>query len=324
MIVRIEDIMTTDVHTVEAGVSLCTTLEKMRDGRHSCLPVVEGRVPIGMISERDVVRALAAALEGEALPETAGEFMSSPPITVAAEASEDMAIRIVQKHGIRRLLVVDEKGELIGIVTQSDLVRAQTLVVAHERDQLEERVAQRTEQLRIVNLRLEHMALVDPLVGIGNRRAMDKELNRLQELATRYGRGFAVVMFDIDEFKKYNDHYGHPTADQVLVDVADAAQQAIRGADALFRYGGEEFIVSLPETSSEGALAAAERIRQAIEALGIAHVGSSHQVVTVSLGAALANPQAAAVDWPRVVNAADTALYRAKEGGRNRSCLSGD
>ncbi|MAE96028.1 MAG: hypothetical protein CL910_15330 [Deltaproteobacteria bacterium] len=322
MIVTIEDIMSTEIDSVEADLSSCAALEKMRDGDRSCLPVVEGRVPIGVISVREVIRAFAAVLAGEALPRTAGEIMSSPPVTVGPGDSQDRAVEIVKESRAHQLLVVNGEGELIGIVTQTDLVRAQTLVVAHERDRLEASVVRRTEQLQRVNERLEHMALVDPLLGVGNRRAMDQELFRLQELASRYGRSLAVVMFDIDDFKKFNDHYGHPAADLVLGDIAAAAQGEIRGADALYRYGGEEFIVSMPETSKEGAAMAAERIREAIEALEIPHALSAHEVVTVSLGVAIAEVEGGDVDWTRVVNAADTALYEAKDAGRNRCCVS--
>ncbi len=314
-------VMSAEVEVVAPETGIASVLERMNRLSISCLPVVDGRTPVGVISERDVVRSLAEHLcHGESLPATAAELMSGPPVTVRAEASADEAVALTHEHRIRRLVVVDEQGELVGLVTQSDIVEAQTLMVTEERNLLETRVEERTHDLRVFADRLEHMSLVDPMLGTGNRRAMERELERLQGVVNRYHRGFAVVIFDIDEFKKYNDHYGHPEGDAVLCEVAAACQEAIRNTDLLYRYGGEEFLVTMPETGLEGARDAAERIRQAIEALGLPHVESEHGIVTVSLGVATASPEDSTLAWPDLVSRADGALYRAKQSGRNRTC----
>lgn len=321
MTARMKHVMTTDIEAVAPEVDLTTVLERMNRLAISCLPVVQDRTPVGVISERDVVRALAEHLvKGESLPAAAEGLMSGPPITVSAEATADEAIDLIHTHGIRRLLVVSEDGDLLGLVTLSNIVEAQTMAVTEERSQLERRVEERTHDLRVFADRLEHMSLVDPMLGTGNRRAMEQELDRLQGSLRRYQRGFAVVIFDIDEFKKYNDHYGHPEGDAVLCEVAAACQEAIRTTDLLYRYGGEEFLVTMPETDLEGVREAAERIRQAIEGLGLAHELSEHGVVTVSLGVAVARPDDKTLDWPQLVTRADGALYRAKQSGRNRAC----
>ncbi len=318
MSIRIGEVMAQQLNCASPNTSLREVLERMRSGRHSCMPVVEGERPVGLISERDIVRILVAQLHGECLPACASDLMTSPPITIDKESRTEEAVEALRSHRIRHLLVVDEEGNLVGLVTRSDLLRAQAIALERERDLLEERVAQRTESLQELNDRLQHMSLVDPLLGIGNRRAMNAELTRLQRSAERYGRGFSVILFDIDYFKRYNDHYGHPEADAVLCEIAAVTQETIRGVDFLYRYGGEEFLVSLPETGSHGAGRAAERIRLAIAGLGIPHEPSEHGVVTVSLGVVVADPAVEPVKWPRLVNQADTALYRAKQAGRNR------
>lgn len=312
-------LMTTEIEVVAPGETLANVLDLMQSRRLSCLPVVEDGRPVGVISERDVVSVLTGHLHGERLPATAAHLMSAPPITILGSASIETAVRLQQDRGIRRLLVVDDAGRLIGLVTQSDLVEAQTLALEHERDRLEEHVSERTEALRLANQRLEQLALVDPMLGTGNRRAMDRELARLQGLANRFGRGFALVMFDIDEFKKFNDRYGHPEADLAMGSLVKATQGTIRRSDSLYRFGGEEFVVTLPEANGDGALAEAERIRAVVEALQIPHELSVHRILTVSLGVSVALPGAGLADVTGMIRAADASLYQAKEHGRNRT-----
>ncbi len=317
--VKLAEVMTRHIETATRNTPLVDVLESMRKQRLSCIPVIEDWLPVGVISERDVVEALADQAHGEPLPRIASELMTSPAITLHEEASVEAAIRLLDRRKIRRVIIVGGDGGMIGLITESNLVQAQALALERERDQLEEHVAMRTEQLRMLNERLEHMALVDPMLGVGNRRALDKELDRQQALAERFGRGFALIMFDIDEFKKLNDHYGHPEADAALGDLVGAAHSAIRGSDVLYRFGGEEFVVALPETEADDAVASAERIRGAVEALQIPHEPSRHGVVTVSLGIAVVAPNSGSADPAGVLRAADASLYEAKEGGRNRA-----
>jgi diguanylate cyclase (GGDEF)-like protein len=145
---------------------------------------------------------------------------------------------------------------------------------------------------------------------------MDEDLERLNEQATRYGHSFAVVLFDVDRFKQYNDTAGHAAGDEVLRSVAAALVGECRSGDAAYRYGGEELLVALPEQDDESAGAAAERMRGAIEALQIPHPGVTRPgVVTVSGGVACVRPDDTLT---KLLGRADAALYRAKEAGRNR------
>jgi diguanylate cyclase (GGDEF)-like protein len=315
----IGSVIAQDFVSITPDDSLVSVLDRMRDGRLSCVPVVEGGLPVGVISERDILCLLAKKLNGESFPATARGLMSGPPITIHAHASVDAAVRLQHRRRIRRLLVVDDDGRLVGILTQSDLVDAQTQALRADRDQLEVYVCERTEELRLANERLEHMSMVDPMLGTGNRRAMDQHLARLQGLSEQFGRGFAVLMLDIDNFKSFNDHYGHPEADAALGDMVSAVQGAIRPCDVLFRFGGEEFVVTLPETDEDGAVETAERIRGAVEALQIPHELSSHAVMTVSLGVHVIGPETGRVDISSVIRAADASLYDAKENGRNKT-----
>ena len=151
------------------------------------------------------------------------------------------------------------------------------------------------------------LSLQDPLTGLANRRFMEIVMDRSFTRAKRYGHLLSVIMLDIDYFKKYNDTYGHSAGDQLLVDIAKIISGEMREVDVIVRYGGEEFLVMLPETEAEKAREAAERIRKAVES----KVG-----VTVSLGVASYNKEMQTKE--DLINRADMALYLAKQNGRNR------
>jgi len=321
---RIREVMTSEVLSVEPSLPFEAAVALMDERSISCVPVAEEGRPIGVISERDVLRATSRLGRGEPFPARTDEVMSKPPVTISAESSVDEAIAVVNQRRIRRLVVVDESGRLVGLVTQSDLVAAQTMAVARERDLLERRVLERTNELQKLSRRLEQLSLADPMLGIGNRRAMERELERLHELAKRYQRKYGVLLLDIDEFKNYNDHYGHPVADDVLRSVSDAAGSALRTSDSIHRYGGEEFLICLPETDWSGTAIAAERVRQTVEALAIPHERSEHGIVTVSVGGAVEPATGELGEWATRVSQADESLYRAKQSGRNQTCLYED
>jgi len=162
--------------------------------------------------------------------------------------------------------------------------------------------------------RLIHESKTDPLTGLFNRRHFT-ELCQLEEgRARRHGFPFSVLMLDIDHFKRINDTYGHPVGDQAIKAVADVCTKALRPHDLLARYGGEEFVLTLPQTDSEGARTVAERIRTMTEALTVPSEQGPVRV-TVSIGI---STYQTGLEFDRVVQRADEALYEAKQSGRNR------
>ncbi len=165
---------------------------------------------------------------------------------------------------------------------------------------------------------LARLALIDGLTGIANRRQLDDMLAREWRSAQRSGSATAILMIDVDYFKKYNDSCGHQCGDEVLKLIAATVSQNIRPRDFAARYGGEEFAVVLPETNVDGAIGVAERICRAVADLGLPHAASEYGVVTVSIGVAGIH---AVVDGDvsGLVAEADHALYAAKRSGRNRS-----
>lgn len=168
--------------------------------------------------------------------------------------------------------------------------------------------------------RLSIIASTDGLTGLANRRTFDLEYDRAFRRAVRSATSLAVLMFDADSFKKYNDTYGHPAGDKVLRSIGGCLRQHLRRPDDLAaRYGGEEFIALLPDTDPDAARSLAERIRLKVEELAIEHSGSSFGIVTVSIGVAVASPCHGS-DAAELIQAADRALYDAKRDGRNRAC----
>jgi diguanylate cyclase (GGDEF)-like protein len=165
---------------------------------------------------------------------------------------------------------------------------------------------------------LAHLARHDPLTGLGNRRSLDEDLEVLHARSQRYRRGFALAMCDIDRFKAYNDTHGHQAGDQALRAVAATIAQELRGSDNVYRYGGEEFLLVLPEQNLDTALVAVERVRSAVERLAIPQpaVGPGG-ILTLSAGIAAFGP-GAATTAEELLQQADAALYRAKSAGRNQ------
>ena len=165
---------------------------------------------------------------------------------------------------------------------------------------------------------LEIIASTDALTGLANRRAFDTTLGKEWRRAIRNGMPIALFMLDADHFKRYNDHYGHPKGDDVLRSIASCMLETLkRPTDLGARVGGEEFAGLMPETDILGAVAAAERIRQSIAGLNIAHVGNPAGYVTVSIGCAVLWPSFGDTEMS-LMALADKALYGAKNAGRNR------
>lgn len=174
------------------------------------------------------------------------------------------------------------------------------------------------DALAHANIELSHLAQYDGLTGLPNRRFFDTRLPQVFRHAQRHQRSMAVVMIDVDEFKRYNDLYGHVAGDECLRQVAQALRATVaRPQDFVARYGGEEIVLLLPETGLDGATQVAEASRHAVAALQIAHAASPLAKVTISVGVASWLPSAAESPYA-MVESADAALYEAKKAGKNR------
>ena len=162
------------------------------------------------------------------------------------------------------------------------------------------------------------LARTDGLTGLNNRRSFEERLDAAWRFAHRHARPLSMLLIDVDSFKGFNDLYGHSAGDDALVEVARCiTQKTRRPGDTAARYGGEEFAVLLPDTDEAGAAGIGEQIRGAVQARQLRHVASSHHVLTVSIGVATVRGETMTTSRA-LVNAADAALYEAKDAGRNR------
>lgn len=207
-------VMNKNIVCVGPDTLMLEVIHKMRDNRYSCMVVAENNSPVGIITERDMVRILSEIFAQKTVHADmrAAQYMSYPPIVIKESASLFEALVIARARGIRHLPVVNDQDQLCGLITQSDMMRAHLVLIEQHRELIEKLVNERTQELEKANEKLRALSLEDGLLGIGNRRAMEADLDHTHATAQRYKRPYAVALFDIDFFKNYNDHYGHPPA----------------------------------------------------------------------------------------------------------------
>ncbi len=230
-----------------------------------------------------------------------------PKSQVLEDAFDAGAMDFISKP-IARIELVSRVRSALALKRERDLRKAR------ERDLL--RLARQLEE---ANRRLERLSSLDPLTGLANRRTLDGFLEMEWRRARRDREPLSVILIDVDHFKAYNDTHGHQIGDECLRQVAGVLGDAAhRPGDLVARYGGEEFAVVLSQTSAHGARIVAEQLRARVEALPL-----SNGRVTISLGIATIVPTSEGAP-ERLLGAADTALYAAKRGGRNRITQAAD
>ena len=230
-----------------------------------------------------------------------------PIIVLTGTDDEALAVEAVRR-GAQDYLV---KGQAGGTI----LGRA--IRYAIQRKETQAQLAEANARLEEANNRLEELATTDDLTGVWNRRHFLDMLDRECRRTARTGAGLALVMVDVDHFKRVNDTCGHPFGDRVLQEVATVMQHEARDVDQVARYGGEEFMILMPETDAPAAAVAGRRLRLRIADRPISD-GSRTVRVTISVGVA---DLGETVDPTTLLRHVDEALYAAKEAGRNRTCV---
>ena len=241
------------------------------------------------LAEEDSLRLVSAIRGGARTHET--------PLLLLAEAeAKDRVVRGFELGASDWLMLPVDENELR----------------ARARNQIRRKIYQ--DRLRSELGSALELALIDPLTGLYNQRYLRRHLAGLVE--SSQGRQLSVLMVDVDFFKKVNDQYGHATGDKALRLIADTLRANTRVFDSLARYGGEEFVVVMPGADVDDASQAAERLRSAVEAVNFAGPAGNRVGLTVSVGVGCTT--GASVTPDALLHAADTALYAAKAGGRNR------
>lgn len=220
--------------------------------------------------------------------------------------------------------LADDESYREGIEAGGDdyLIKPVSIMIIKAKIRAMERIAEMRDQLNRLNNELEALSQLDSLTQVFNRRSFNDLAQQQWALAKRHQQPISALMIDVDHFKLYNDHYGHPAGDACLKKVTQAIKSCLhRTSDLLGRYGGEEFIVLLPETDTQGAYCVAQAINDAIYKLMIPHTTSlSGSHITASIGGATCL-RTTNHSLDELIRSADRALYKAKRSGRNRSLV---
>jgi diguanylate cyclase (GGDEF)-like protein len=194
----------------------------------------------------------------------------------------------------------------------------------HAKQRLLSNVSERVA-LALSNLKLKEtlrsLSIRDPLTGLFNRRYMEEFLQIELNRAERKKLAVGIIMFDIDHFKRFNDVFGHKAGDAVLIEISHQMLRHIRKSDIACRFGGEEFIIILPEASTDITRQRAERLREVVNHLVLSHEQQSLGCISISCGVSVYPDHGATAET--VIKSADAALYTAKHTGRNKVCFAG-
>ncbi len=331
----VERIMSTDVLVTDPGTSVADVAETMCDRAVGCCVVVSptGEL-LGMFTERDLLSRVVGAGLVPAATEV-GSVMTPDVKVLAGDVSIGDASDFINEQGFRHVPVVIE-GRVAGIVSIRDVLRVRMRQMEAQlddelhhlkelRSSLDLSSDERSRQLMQVNEHLRNLALTDELTGLFNHRYLTRRLPQEVARAERLRAPLSLLFVDIDHFKVVNDRWGHPIGDEVLSHVADVLRNTIEGAsvvarirrsDIVARFGGEEFVIMLPDTSTDGGEIVAERIRLAVANSPTVLTDGTEIEITVSVG--VAGLSEASHDAEALMRVADEALYLAKASGRNR------
>ncbi|MBU2590401.1 MAG: diguanylate cyclase [Nitrospinae bacterium] len=300
--------------TAEMNEPTIDVISRMAYSSDNAIVVLEGPYPTGSFTTKDFLKlAYNRADFGQPIK----NYMTSPVTSMNVDKTVGDAVDYMQKSDSKRVIVTDKDSKFVGIVTQKDLLRMgynKWIDYMQGQNTLLSKV---NKNLKDENYKLEGVANYDFLTRLYNRSKFADFIGHEIKTIKRYGgKLFSVFLLDIDFFKKINDTYGHLAGDMVLKELADLLKLSLRESDIISRWGGEEFITLLPSTSIDNASMIAEKIRKNIEA----HTFSRDDIkATCSFGVA---EYRAGETEEALFKRVDEALYRAKEGGRNRVELS--
>lgn len=245
-----------------------------------------------------ILEAIAATGEQLTVPEDSKSWIAQTSATLLTEGTRE-----IELFDGRWLLMRRKPMSLGGVlIVVSDITESKL----------------RSDELKAASEVLMRLASIDSLTGLANRRVFDERISDEVARANRNRTALSLLLIDVDHFKSFNDTYGHQAGDRCLQVVARCVREVLRRpADLAARYGGEEFAAILPETDEDGAYQLAQAMRAQLLAQGIAHSGSPHRLVTVSIGVATCSDGSHSVS--DFIDRADEALYAAKTAGRNRT-----
>jgi len=250
----------------------------------------------------------------ELLDELAKREVDTPVIITTGFGDEKTVVQAMKMGAYDYIVKEPDLGhlDLLPLVIKDAYSK---YLLKKENERLMAELIEKRKQLEELNLKLTELSITDELTGIYNYRFFQLALEKEWERAKRYNRSLSCILFDIDNFKRINDLYGHPVGDKVLQETAKITSRSVRQSDYLARYGGEEFVILLPDTNLRNSLQVAEKLRKLIEAHTFQPTEEPLKL-TISLGV-VSNEMPGVTSAGALVELADKALYKAKREGKN-------
>ncbi len=261
---------------------------------------------------------------------TEDDFLAQVEREISAPAHADNPLRPMlsdllaicqgQRHQLERVIRISDRFQSMAMTEQHSLADEcdRHLRRLEKLTRISDRYQHSLHQLKLA---LEEAALQDPLTGMSNRRHLTQRLDEEVERSMRTQRPLSIALLDLDHFKSVNDRFGHETGDQLLCRIGDSIRASVRTNDACGRWGGEEFLLLLPETDREQVLAVCDRVHRAIESIEPITGMDSNFHVTASVGVASVH---AGEGWSAALKRADDLLLKAKQTGRNQLLIAED
>lgn len=295
------------IETISESTRTETVLDQLIYPEDAILIAEQGNL-VGIVTTKDVVRMIRNSVD-MSLPIRC--YMTTPVCTINRRETIKAAIEHLKERKFKRAIVVDDDGNVNGVITQRELIsitygRWAELMKLHAHE-----LGELVRVLESKNIKLQMESLTDPLTGTGNRRMINQAIE--SEIGRYYRREmttFSVLLLDVDFFKNINDAHGHPFGDEVLKSLCHRVKGILRVSDILARWGGEEFAILLPAADLDSATMLAERMRA-----DIAQTPVENQSVTVSIGVA---EYRRGESLEMLLQRVDKALYAAKHTGRNK------
>lgn len=292
---------------VSKGEKISDIVKDMLDSAYDNVIVVDNLKPVGILTTKDIMMLIKNKVD---INVEVQKHMSSPVETINKKSTIKDALLFIKKRHYKRAVVVDDNGNLSGVISQKELISLTYSNWAVLMKEYQEELREINVLLKDKNKEYETIASTDPLTGLYNRYKFSELFLSSFVSMTQRENEMSLIILDIDNFKKVNDTYGHNVGDSVLIQVAHALLKTLRNIDIVCRWGGEEFVVLLPTASLENAQYLAEKIRTYLEELEIDVVGR----VSASFGVTKVMRTDTMED---AIGRADKALYLAKVSGRN-------
>lgn len=276
---------------------------------YDAVMIVENKKPKGIITAKDILLLLKKHVD---LSLPVKEYMITPVITISNESTLKEALEFMQNKHFKRLVATDSHGDLIGSITQKELISIAYTRWVKMIESYQSELQKINEQLENKSQKYEKYAGTDSLTGLYNRMKFLEIFVAEYTVMMQRHNYLSLLVLDIDHFKSINDNYGHNMGDKVLKEVANLLKKQLRSVDIVCRWGGEEFVVLLPAAEIEEACQIAEKIRNNISRLTFQHLEGIYLTVSIGVTQIKENDE-----LQEVIERADQALYLAKRSGRN-------